>query len=327
MKIPATAALACLLVLLGGCQARQDGTASTSPAAAAAQSPTPTCDRACLYGVLDTYLRALLARDPGQVRWAAQVRHTENNVELRPGDGLWGTITALDSYEMRFADPLTGGVAIFGVVEETTTRSPYALRLKVAEGSVAEVETIVVRKDDAGIPFVTADILPLPVWDEVIPAEQRTPRQQMIDAANGYFETLQRNDGTLHVQFTDDCNRREDGFISTNVPDPDLDPLWKLGCADQFRMGQYLYDDRLRDRRFPVVDEERGIVLAAGFIDHEGRIGDFKLTDGSTRTSIFRRPHSFVLLEAFKIKGGRIAQVEASFITVPYNMPSPWMAP
>jgi hypothetical protein len=293
--------------------------------AAEAMTPNPTCNRACLYGVLDTYLGALKARDPQKVRWATQPRNTENNVELRPGDGLWGTITGLDSYEMRFADPQTGGVAIFGVVEETTTRSPYAMRLKVVEGSVAEVETIVVRKDDAGIPFVTADIKPLPVWSELIPAAARTPRQQMIDAANGYFETLQRNDGRLHVQFTDDCNRREDGFISTNVANPDLDPLWKLGCADQFRMGQYLYDDRVRDRRFPVVDEERGIVLAAGFIDHEGRIGDFRLTDGSTRTSMFRRPHSFVLLEAFKIRGGRIAQVEASFITVPYNMPSPWL--
>ncbi len=220
-----------------------------------------------------------------------------------------------------------GGVAVFGVLEETTTRSPYALRLKVVEGSVAEVESIVVRPEDAGIPFVTADIGPLAVWEEIIPAAQRTPRQQMIDAANGYFETLQRNDGTLHVQFTDNCNRRENGFTSTNVPNPDLDPLWKLGCADQFRMGQYLYDDRLRDRRFLVVDEERGIVLAGGFIDHEGRIGEFTLTDGSKRTSIFRRPHSFVLLEAFKIKAGRIEQVEASFITVPYNMPSPWTVP
>ena len=31
-----------------------------------------------------------------------------------------------------------------------------------------------------------------------------------------------------------------------------------------------------------------------------------------------------VLLEAFKIRGGKIQQVEAVFITVPYNMPSPW---
>jgi hypothetical protein len=310
---------------------------ATSPAAQAASAPvrvprsasttmapTPTCDRSCLYAVLDDYLAALLAHDPGRVRWATHARTTENNVELRPGDGLWGTITALDPYQMRFADPATGGVAIFGVVEETTTKSPYAMRLKVVEGSVAEVETIVVRPEDAGIPFVTAEIRPLPVWNEILLPADRTPRQKMIDAANGYFETLQRNDGRLYVEFTDDCNRRENGFTSTNLPNPDLDPLWKLGCADQFRMGAYRYDDRVRDRRFLVVDEERGIVLAGGFIDHEGRIGEFKLTDGSTRSSIFRRPHSFVLLEAFKIKAGKIEQVEANFITVPYNMPSAW---
>jgi hypothetical protein len=296
------------------------------PLAQAAEStPTPVCQRACLYAQLDAYLAALKAHDPARVSWAAAVRNTENNVELRPGDGLWGTITALDAYEMRFADPATGHVVIFGVVEETTTKAPYATRLKIVDGSVAEVETIVVRPQDAGIPFVTADIKPLPVWSELLPAARRTPRQQMIDAANGYFDTLQRNSGKLFVQFTDNCERRENGKRSTNLTEPDLDPLWKLGCADQFRVGQYLYDDRLRDRRFLAVDEERGIVLAAGFIDHEGKIGDFRLTDGSTRTSIFRRPHSFVLLEAFKIKEGRIEQVEAVFITVPYNMPSPWM--
>jgi hypothetical protein len=114
---------------------------------------------------------------------------------------------------------------------------------------------------------------------------------------------------------------------STNLTEPGLDALWKAGCAEQFRLGAYKYDDRLRGRRFLAVDEERGIVLAGGFIDHEGRLGEFRLTDGSMRSSIFRRPHSFVLLEAFKIKAGRIEQVEAVFITVPYNMPSPWDSP
>ena len=66
-----------------------------------------------------------------------------------------------------------GQVAIFGVVQETRTRSPYATRLKVVNGTIAEVETIVVRPQDAGIPFVTADIKPLPVWDEILPPAQR----------------------------------------------------------------------------------------------------------------------------------------------------------
>lgn len=297
-------------------------------AVAAPMAPSPTCDRACLYQVLDSYLGALRARNPEQVAWAARVRNTENNVELRIGDGLWGTISGLDAYEMRFADPASGTVAIFGVVEETTTKAPYATRLKVIDRSVAEVETIVVRPQDAGIPFVTPEVIDgikaLPIWREVVPERLRTPRQKMIDVANGYFETLQRNDGTLHTEFTDDCNRREDGVQSTNVVSDSLDSISKYGCAEQFRLGQYRYDDRLRDRRFLAVDEELGIVLAGGFIDHAGRIGDFKLTDGTTKTSMFRRPHSFVLLEAFKIHSGKIRQVEAVFITVPYNMPSPW---
>jgi hypothetical protein len=296
----------------------------TTLAAEPAMRPTPDCDRACLYRVLDQYLAGLKARDIRKVPWAAQVKNTENNVELRLGDGLWGTITALDAYEMRFADPQTGAVAIFGVVQETTERSPYATRLKVVNNTITEAETIVVRPSDAGIPFVTADIKPLPVWDEILTPALRSPRQKMIDLADGYFDTLQLNDGTLRTEFADDCNRREDGMQSTNNVQAVLDPISKWGCADQFRLGQYRYDDRLRDRRFLAVDEERGIVLAAGFIDHEGRLGDFKLTDGTMKSPIFRRPHSFVLLEAFKIRAGKIQQIEAVFITVPYNMPSPW---
>jgi len=285
---------------------------------------TPDCNRACLYKVLDQYLAGLKARDARKVPWATQVKNTENNVELRVGDGLWGTITALDPYEMRFADPQTGSVAIFGVVQETVERSPYATRLKVVDGTITEAETIVVRPSDAGIPFVTADIKPLPVWDEILTPALRSPRQKMIDVADGYFDTLQLNDGTLRTEFADDCNRREDGMQSTNNVQAVLDPISRWGCADQFRLGQYRYDDRLRDRRFLAVDEERGIVLAGGFIDHEGRLGDFKLTDGTTKSPIFRRPHSFVLLEAFKIRAGKIQQIEAVFITVPYNMPTPW---
>jgi len=301
------------------------GLAGASRAQAGSPAAVQRCDRQCLYGVLDGYLAALKAHAPGQVRWAAQVKSTENNVVLRVGDGLWRTITGLDDYELRFADVRSGQVAIFGVVEETTTRSPYALRLKVVRGQISESELLVVRPQDAGIPFVTPALTRRPVFEEVLPLAERRPRAQMIAAANGYFDTLQLNDGTLHTAFTDDCDRREDGLRSTNLTEPGLDPVWALGCADQFRLGAYRYDDRLRDRRFLVVDEERGIVLAGGFIDHEGVLGDFRLTDGTPRTSIFRRPHTFVLLEAFKIRGGKIQGVEAVFHTVPYNMPSPWL--
>jgi hypothetical protein len=65
-------------------------------------------------------------------------------------------------------------------------------------------------------------------------------------------------------------------------------------------------------------------VLSAGFIDHKGIIGKFKLVDGTERESIFRRPNTLSYLEAFKVKKGAIRQVESVFLVVPYHMPSPW---
>ena len=65
-------------------------------------------------------------------------------------------------------------------------------------------------------------------------------------------------------------------------------------------------------------------MLAHGFIDHSGKLGDYELTDGTQVSSPIRRPHSYYLAEAFKIRDGAIEQVEAVFHTVPYKMPSPW---
>ena len=147
----------------------------------------------------------------------------------------------------------------------------------------------------------------------------------MIAVANGYFDTLQLNDGTLHAEFTDDCERIENGVQTTNNPEAFGDyPIAGLGCAEQFRTGHFRFDDRLRDRRFPLVDEEKGLVLAGGFIDHTGRLVDLTWTDGTPARSVFHYPHSFVLLELFKIVDGKIAGVEAVFVTVPYNMVSAW---
>ena len=292
---------------------------------AAVATAAPNCERACLYRALDQYLAALKAADASKAGFAPDARTSENNVMLRPGDGLWGTISALGDYDLRFADPQTGSVGFYGVVRETDTTSPFAVRLKVRGGRITEAETIVARAQEAGVPFVTADIQPLPVLNEIVPLAERSDRAQMIAIANGYFETIQRNDGTMHTSFTDDCNRREDGFQTTNRKDDTYGDITHLGCGQQFKLGWYWFDDRLRARRFLVVDRERGLVMAAGFIDHEGRVGDYKLSDGRTATSkIFRHPHSYCLLETFKIRGAKIQQVEAVFTTVPYSMPTPW---
>jgi hypothetical protein len=266
-----------------------------------------------LYGALDAYLAALLARDPSRVRWAPGVRNTENNVALEAGDGLWNTITGRGAYDLRFADTRTGQVGLFTTVQETNDESACTIRLGIVDGA------------DSGLKFENQRFERKPVLEEIVPPDSRAPRERMIALANGYFSTLERNDGRIETHFHPGCNRVENGVQTTNNPDFFV-PVARLGCEEQFRLGYYRYDDRLRGRRFPLVDEERGLVLAGGFIDHAGRLGDYALTDGTKLSSPIRRPHSFYLMELFKLKDEAIEQIEANFITVPYHMPSPWDA-
>ena len=280
-----------------------------------------------LYAHAEAYLDALEAKEPARLCWADDAVFSENNVCLEIGDGLWNTISKRrQSYDLKAADPAARQVSWFGIVEEHGVPAIMALRLQIAGNRIAEAETIVCRKVDLSpFPGIDSYITPRPLMLADLPAAQRRPRNEMIAVANGYFDTLQMNDGTLHAEFTDDCERVENGVQTTNNPEAFGDyPIAGLGCAEQFRKGHFRFDDRLRDRRFPLVDEDKGLVLAGGFIDHTGRLVDLTWTDGTKARSVFHYPHSFVLFELFKIVEGKIAGVEAVFVTVPYNMVSAW---
>ena len=278
-----------------------------------------------LYGVLDAYLAALAARDPSLAPIAPDVFNTENNVILAVGDGLWNTITAKYDYDLRFTEPARGQVAVFTAVEETDALNPACIRLEVTGGQITGIETVVARNKDEGFPFGPQHFERKPVMEALIPEAERASREELVRVANGYFETIERNDGTIATRFWPHCNRVENGVQTTNNADFPL-PVARMGCEEQFALGWYRYDDDLRARRFPLVDIERGIVLAYGFIDHSGKLGEYRLTDGTTASSPVRRPHSYYLAEAFRIRDHAIEQVEADFLTVPYRMPSPWDA-
>jgi hypothetical protein len=278
-----------------------------------------------LYAALDRYCAALLAHDPARLAWTSDALLSENNVALEAGDGLWATITGLGPYDLRFADVETGQVALFTTIDESGDTSGCCIRLGLRDGAIAEAEIVVVRQKDEALVFPDPKFARKPVMEAIVPPAERASRDELVALADGYFATLERNDGTIRTKFHPSCNRIENGVQTTNNPEFFV-PVAHLSCEAQFAQGNYRYDDRLRGRRFPLVDEERGIVLAHGFIDHRGVLGDYQLTDGTTVRSPIRRPHTFYLAEAFKIRDGAIEQIEANFITVPYHMPSPWDA-
>ncbi len=292
--------------------------------AAAAES----CDDACLRAMLGEYLAALVAHDPARARFAPQVKFTENNVVLRLGDGLWGTVSGIrHDADLVFADPAGGEIGYYGVVEEHGNPAYIALRLKVVGRKITEVESIVCRKGDG--PGPTSHFGELkhdPSFFATAPAAQSSTRAQLIGLANGYFSTLQRNDGTLHTRFDPTCSRLEDGWQSAGDPHAE-NPLTRLSCGAQFELGYYRWDDRVRDRAFLVIDAARGLVMARMFIDHRGVLTDYTLTNGEHRVSPIKAPHTWCALELFKIRHGAIYRIEAVFVAVPYHMPSPWTRP
>jgi len=317
------AAAACLVVAWPGAVIASPARARNR-ASGASDVSVATCNRECLYGYLNQYLKALAAKNPAGLPLAANVNFSENNVMMKVGDGLWNTITAIGSGGVQFADVPEAEVGYLGVVQEGKMNSPFAMRMKIRDGKIVSIETVVARSTGT-FPQPTLDHFAKRHWFEgMLPPNERSPREKMIELVEGYFDTLQRNNGTIHTVFDPDCNREENAMQSTNNPNNHIFPVTSLGCEAQFKTGYFWYDDRVRSRDFPVVDVERGLIQARAFIDHSANVDKYKLTDGRELETAFHTPSSLCILELFKIRDGKIYQIEATMAQVPYNMPSIW---
>jgi len=274
-----------------------------------------SCDRTCLESIANRYRASYVRHDPTGVPIANNVRFTENNVRMPFPDASWDTVTEEIGPPLTLSDSVTGNIGIYTAIMQNDTPGFLAIRLKVEEGKITEIEHMLSTKRNlSSPPTPIGDVHKYrhaPVINETIPLDQRLPRSRLIALADGYFATLERNNGEIRgTRFAPDATRLENGLLFKEI-------------EKGFKSGYYAFNNRVR-RESIFVDEERGVVMSRGFIDHKGVLDEYTLTDGTVRRSVFREPQSWALLEMFKIKGDQIVAVEATFIAVPYNMPSPW---
>jgi hypothetical protein len=309
-----------------------------SPVASFAQAPgersalpPQDCDRACLMGYVHDYMSALARRSTAGLKLAPGVRYTENNVEMPLGkEGIWATATGVAPTGLEAADVQRGEAAWIGAVDEHGAPVYFGLRLKVQDRLITEVESVVVR--NSGLPLPWGDFSRLvhdPAFGEVLPEESRRPRERLRAVADSYFNTVELNDGVVFAPFHADCARIENGIITTRAtalsgPGGGDASSISPGCEAQFKLGIYRINKRIRERRYPIIDEERGVVVATGFFDHANGFDRYKLTDGREMRTALKWPNSISLVEAFKIVDGRIYRIETVFSYVPYFMPSPY---
>ena len=297
------------------------------------------CDRACLEGFVDQYLDAMIAHDPDLIPTTLDVRMTENGQQLELGDGLWRSIVGKGTYRLFVTDVEAGQVAFIGTIREEgnggmTRPTSLALRLKVENRQISQIEMFVVNSAGAAEGMEELG-MPNRVFLESIPENERMSRSELVRVANMYFEGLEQNDGLGEYPFTDDCDRFENGNRSTNVPTPAgqtrPDPATannyssQWSCREQFESGLIHFVNRIRDRRFVAVDQERGLVFSFIFFDHSG--GDtrhFETPSGREITAGPTDPWTWELAEMFKIENGMIRRIEAVLERAPYGMLSGW---
>ena len=287
------------------------------------------CDRACLTGLMDQYLNAMVANDSTKAPVAANVKYTENAARLPLNEGLWFTAAGLTNYKIVLVDPEGSAAAFIGVVTEHMPQGQpprntlLALRVKVAKRQITEAEAVVVRNvNERNMANLRT---PRPALVETLTPAQRRPRTDLVKISNLYFDAIEQSSGTV-APFDDNCNRLENGMRTAGPPLPGADsgrPTQR--CADGINSGVFQVITAIKPRRVLVVDEEKGLTFGVYMFQHKG-LTQITMKDGSTRPAPYfvGLPVTMPMAEVFKIVNGNIREVEAVGVQIPYGLGPGW---
>jgi hypothetical protein len=269
-----------------------------------------TCDRNCLGEMLDRYLDAVVAHDPSRAPLFTGFRQTENAVVVRPGTGIWETVTALGDFQRRFFDPVTGHAAYFGLIEEGGDPAISTLRLRVEDGEITEAEWMIARRDDPGLNGPVAagrggvwdadNLIANPPPETPLGGRVSLSRRALIAATNSYFDGITSHDGSIIHAFPG-CSRIENGMTMTGRGG-------RGGAASDCTSGlETINISMVAARRYPLVDEEAGVVLA---------LAVFQRNPGTTtRRNVFA--------EWFFFEGDRIRTIYSAMFYPEAALPVP----
>ena len=313
--------------------------AGAAPATQSGTGVAPPCDRACMVGIVDRYLAALVRHDPSGLPLNRDAKFTENTARLKIGsEGLW--IAASEppaGFRIYAIDVGAGQAGFYGLMKERGRPLIIALRLKIVNGQITEIEHVLARtlREDA----VRNLANPRPQFLASVPPAERLPRQQMVDIADSYFEALENANGKL-APFDDDCVRRENGGQTTHnatpVPwpvalgskkaDEAMAYIGTLSCSAQLDTHVMDFITRLWPRRHEIVDEEKGLVFSFPMFQHRGGSGTIQIyqVPGIDSLPLGGSASNLQAAEIFKIKHGRIAAIEAMGASLPYGTHSGW---
>jgi hypothetical protein len=294
---------------------------------AAAATAEGACDRHCLENFMDMYLKALVARDPSKLPLIPGVKYTENQERVEVGSGLWKSVVEIGGYHLSPTDTDNSQIAYMGNVRTTGGWSMMALRLRIQDRQITEIEAILPgNAAGSGTYDLSSGAGSLktarPAFSTALLPSERRDRSQLIWSADLHYEGVERGNGDI-VPFGAACIKIENGVQLIKNPafqSPGVSPSGKpvpnftaMGCRDQFNT-RIWETDRITDRRYPVVDEERGVVVAFGMYHQYINGPCANVVDyGTVCPKNHTEPYTLVMAEAFKVRAGKIEEVESIF--------------
>ncbi len=288
-----------------------------------------SCDRACLEGIADQYIAAMVAHDASKAPFAKNLIFTENTVKLPPTEGLWFTASGLGDYKFYICDLQEGQVAWTGIAKEHDKPVLLSVRLKVVNRRITEAESIVLR--DVNERNLANLKSPPPGFTETLAPSERVSRQEMLRMPDIYFEALDKlNDSA--IPWDKDGYRIENGMVTCGTipgaapPSPGLPASRSCKNPDGKipPMLKTIYN--VRPRRTPVVDEERGLTWGLYCFNHRG-LATIKMPDGSVQPSYAPTPSTMPFADMFKTKNGKIRGIFAIGTMLPYGIGDGWSGP
>ena len=262
------------------------------------------CDRDCLRGFITQYLDAMIAHKPESLPVAGNVKFTEDCKELKLGEGLWKSISRLTNYRRDILDVRQGVAVSFLVVEESGSPTLFAVRLKVADKKISEIETIAVHNQKEGMLFNISNLQTVSKMMASMPDKsQLNSREDAIKMAETYPAGLKIGSFVkVDSPMAPDAYRYENGQLMAG---PGC--TFFKGCDNM--KTQFIPTLSKITHRVVAVDEEMGVVVVR-----------MNFGPGST----FEGGGELDVWHSFKIYGGLIHAAEAYCKVVPSGTKSGW---
>ena len=186
--------------------------------------PDPECDRAMLMAATDSYIAAQEAGDLSKMALAEKVKYMEDMSETTQDKGMWNTPLKIAHHKSIY-DTVRCKTFTEVIVTEGPEKYVLGTRLKVDKGKVKEIDSLVTSKKDwlfnadDYLKYSTAEDWP------VLAPDDRVSRQDLVDAANQYFDFVFMDKGIRPPFGGVPCARLEGGMY-TNTKNEEKDTCW-----------------------------------------------------------------------------------------------------